>query len=105
MDGPGDYYTKSSKSDKDKYHMMFYTYKHIHCLYVESKITVIQRNLFIRQRQTHRLRKQTMVPKGKGGVERGINWECGIDKYTLLCLTQTTNKDYSISQENLQHIL
>ena len=86
MDGLGDYYSKSSKSDKDKYHM-FYTYKHTHGLYVEFKTAVIQDNLFTRQRQTHRLRKQTMVLKGKGGVERGINWECGIDKCTLLCLT------------------
>ena len=41
-------------------------------------------NLFTKQKQTHRLRKQTFGyqrGEGKGG---GIDWEIGIDIYTLL---------------------
>ena len=37
MDGPGDYHTKPSKSDKDKYHMI---------LYVESKEKTNQVNKY-----------------------------------------------------------
>ena len=50
MDGPRDYHTKWSKSDRERqiwYH-----------LYVESK-KMIQMNLFTKLKQTHRLRKQT----------------------------------------------
>ena len=47
MDGPRDH---QRKSEKDKYHMI--------SLYVESK-TMIQMSLFIKQKQTHRFRKQT----------------------------------------------
>ena len=38
-----------------------------------------QMNLFTKQKQTHRRREQ-----GWGGVE--IDWESGMDTYTLLCL-------------------
>ena len=37
------------------------------------------------------------LPGGKGG---GINWEVGIDLYTLLYIKQTTNKDLPCSTEN-----
>ena len=53
MDGPRDYHTKWSKTEKDKYH-----------LYVESK-KKIQMNLFTKQKQTHRPQKQTY------GYQRG----------------------------------
>ena len=44
---------------------------------------MIQMNLFTKQKQTHRLRKQTYgYQRGKPGG--GINWEFGIDIYTLL---------------------
>ena len=43
---------------------------------------MIQMNLFPKQKRTHRLQKQTWLPKGEGGG--GINWEIGIDIYTLL---------------------
>ena len=55
------------KSDKDKYH-----------LYGEPK-KMIQMNLFIVQKYSHRYRKQIMVTVGKG--EGGVNWEIGIDIY------------------------
>ena len=53
MDGPRDYHTKWSKTEKDKYH-----------LYVESK-KKIQMNLFTKQKQTLRPQKQTY------GYQRG----------------------------------
>ena len=39
-------------------------------------------NVFTRQKQTYRLRKQTYGYQPGGG----INWELGINIYTLLCL-------------------
>ena len=39
-----------------------------------------------------------MVTRGKGGG--GINWEIGIDIYTLLYIKLTTNKDLLYSTEN-----
>ena len=48
MDGP----REVSQTEKDKYHMIF-----VH-LYVESK-KMIQTNSFTKQKQTHKLRKQT----------------------------------------------
>ena len=46
---------------------------------------MIQMNLFTKQKQTHRLREQTYGYRGKGGGG-GIDWELGIDMYTLLYL-------------------
>ena len=43
---------------------------------------MVQMNLFRKQKQSHRCTKQTYgYQVGKGG---GINWETGIDIYTLL---------------------
>ena len=42
--------------------------------------------LFAKQKETHRLRKQMYVPKGKGCGE-GISWEFGINIYILLHIT------------------
>ena len=50
-------------------------------------------NLFTKQKQTHRHRKQTYgYQRGKVGGE-GIDCEFGIDMYTLLYLKLITNKD------------
>ena len=55
-------------------------------------------NLFTRQKQGHRCRKQTYgYQGGRGG---GINWEIGIDIYTLLYIKQITNKDLLYSTGN-----
>ena len=59
---------------------------------------MIQMNLFTKQKQTHRHRKQTYgYQRGKGG-EGGINQRFGINRYTLLHIKQINNKDllYSI---------
>ena len=42
-------------------------------------------NLFTKQKQIHRHRKQTVVTKGERW-RGGINWEFGIDKHTLRCV-------------------
>ena len=61
MDGSRDYHTKWSPTGEDKYII----------LYMASK-KMIQMNLFIRQKQTHRSWKQTYgYQRGKAGV--GIN--------------------------------
>ena len=46
-------------------------------------------NLFTKQKQSHRCRKQFYGYWGKGG---GINWEVGIDIYTLLYMKEITKK-------------
>ena len=43
-------------------------------------------------------RKNLWLPQGKGGG--GIDWEIGIDMYTLLYLKQITNKDLLYSTGN-----
>ena len=47
-------------------------------------------NLFIRQKQTHRHRKQTESSKAKG--REWLNQEFEIKIYTLLYIKQITNK-------------
>ena len=49
--------------------------------YVESK-KVVQMNLFTKQKESHRFRKQSFGYQGYEGG--GINWEIGIDIDTLL---------------------
>ena len=69
-----DYYTKLSKSEKDKYHIL---------LICGIKKKMFQMNLFIKQKQTHRQRKQIygdQMGKGWGGMK----WEFGINIYTPL---------------------
>ena len=55
MDGPGDYHTKSEK------------YKYMILLICGILKTMIQMNLFIKQKQTHRLRERIYGYGGKGG--------------------------------------
>ena len=46
---------------------------------------MVQMNLFAKQKQRHRRREQTYgCQGGKGGG--GMNWEIGIDIYTLICI-------------------
>ena len=77
IDRPGDYQSKWSKSGKRKANIMGY------CLYAESKIKIIPMNLITKQKQTHRLQKQTYCyQRGQTGGE--ISKEFGIDMYILL---------------------
>ena len=45
-----------------------------------------QINLFAKQKQRHRQRKKKMYGHQGGQQEDGINWEIGINIYTLLIL-------------------
>ena len=54
-------------------------------------------NFFTKQKEPHRHRKQTLLPKGKGSGM--INQEVGINIYTLLYIKQITNKDLLYSKE------
>ena len=61
-------------------------------------------NLFIRQKQTHRPRKQTYgYQRGKAGGE--INQEFATKIYTLLYIKQITNKDLLYSTGNYTQYL
>ena len=55
-------------------------------------------NLFTKQKQTHRHRKQTYGYKRKQWG--GINWEYGINRYTPLYIKQVSNKDLLYSTGN-----
>ena len=54
-------------------------------------------NRFAGQKLRHRCREQTYGHKGwkaaGGGGGGGMNWEIGIDVYTLICIKQITNKN------------
>ena len=56
-------------------------------------------NLFTKQKQSHRCRKQT-YGFHCGGREGRINWEAGIDVYTPLYIKYITNKDILYSTRN-----
>ena len=53
-------------------------------------------NQLARQKQRHRRREQMYGNQGgkvEGGGGGGMNWEIGIDIYTLICIKQITNKN------------
>ena len=56
-------------------------------------------NLYTKQKQTHRHRKQTYGYK-RGKRRGGINQDLGINIYTLLYIKQITNKDLLYSTGN-----
>ena len=56
-------------------------------------------NLFTKQKQSHRCKKQTYGYQA-GKVGEGINWEIGIDIHTLLYIKQLTKKDLLYSTGN-----
>ena len=65
-------------------------------MYVEPR-KMVQMNQVAGQKLRHRYREQTYGHQGGetavgwgGGV---LNWEIGIDMYTLLCIKRMTNKN------------
>ena len=81
-----------SYTEKDKYHDIAYMWN--------LEKMMIQTNLYTKQKQTHRHRKQTYsYQRGKGGWG-GINQEFGINIYTLLYMKQITKKDLLYSTGN-----
>ena len=63
MDGPNADHTKGSKSEKDKCHMISLT--------CGSKI--MEMSLY--RKRTHRYRKQTQLPKGRGKGDKLRDWD------------------------------
>ena len=64
-------------------------------MYVEPR-KMVQMDQFAGQKLRHRCREQTYGHQGgKAGlrVGGGMNWEIGIDKYTLMCIKWMTNKN------------
>ena len=57
-------------------------------------------NLFTKQKQTHRFRKQTYSYQRGKRWKGGINQEVGIDIYTILYIKQVTNKNLMYSTRN-----
>ena len=55
--------------------------------------------LFTKQKQIHCVREQTCGDQGEEWGEE-IDWEFGIETYTLLYLKETTSKDLPYSTEN-----
>ena len=57
---------------------------------------MVQMNRFAGQKLRHRCREQTygrQAGKAVGGGNGGVmNWEIGIDMYTLMCIKWMTNK-------------
>ena len=72
IDGPRDCHTEKVTQRK--------TYIIWHRLYVKFK-KMVQMNLFTKEKQSHRCRKQTYGYQWE--IRGGINWEIGIDMYTL----------------------
>ena len=57
-------------------------------------------NLFTKQKQSHRCRKQTYGYQGGKWVWGGINWKSTTDTYTLLYIKQITNNNLLYSTGN-----
>ena len=63
-------------------------------------------NRFAGQKQRHRCREQTYGHQGgkSGGGGGGVmNWEIGIDMYTLMCIKLMTEKNLQYKQTNKQN--
>ena len=76
MDRPKIYYTKWSKSDKERQ----ISYDNFHMRNLKK---MIEMNLFTKQKQTHRLRNESGYDEGRGGCEDS---EFRISTYVLLYL-------------------
>ena len=94
VDGPRDCHTEVcevSQTEKDTYHMI-------------SLICGIQKNgtnepIYKTEIESQMQKTNLWFPREKGSVG-GINWEIGIDIYTLLYIKQITNKNLLYSTGN-----
>ena len=63
---------------------------------------MVQMNRFAGQKLRHRCREQMYGHQGgkqrEGGGGGGMNWETGIDMYTLMCIKLMTNKNRCIKK-------
>ena len=83
MDGPGNYHTKGSKSEKEKYDIV-----HIRNLKKNDTKELIYK--IKKKKKTHRLREQTYFYQGNG-LGGWIDWEVGIHIHTMVFLKQISN--------------
>ena len=81
MDGPRDYCTKRSKSERERQMM---------CLYVESKIRHEWTYMWNRNRPAD-MENSLVVDKGEGS-RGGKDWGFGISRHKLLCIQQISNR-------------
>ena len=77
MDGPRDYHTKWSKSDRERQISYDITY-------MQNLKKCTSELIYKTETDSQTSKTNLLLPKGKCG-ER-INWETGIDIYTLLYL-------------------
>ena len=61
---------------------------------------MIQVNLFTKQKQTHKYRKQTYFPKNRRGAQEEVNQEFGVNINTLLYIKYINSKVILYSTEN-----
>ena len=68
---------------------------------------MVQMNWFAEQKLRHKSREQTYGhQEGKAAGDGGfgvMNWEIGIDMYTLMCIKWMTNKKKIIKQKILKY--
>ena len=56
---------------------------------------MVQMNQFAGQKLRHRCREQTYGHQGGKAAGRGVmNWEIGIDMYTLICIKWITKNNF-----------
>ena len=77
MDGPTDYHTEWSESDKDKYHMVL-----LICGILKKK-KVWYKWAYLQNRSTFADLENDIMVNGQG---RGLDWKFGIDNYALLSI-------------------
>ena len=83
-----------SQAEKDKYYMISLT-----CAIQK----IVKTNLFTKQKQTHRHRKQTYgYQRGRGG---GIHWEFEINRCILSYVKQINKRMYCIAWGTIFNIL
>ena len=86
MDGPGDYYTNGNHSDGERGISYDVTYLNL------KKKKGYKLTYFPNRKRIIDSENEFMVTRGMGWG-RGIDWELGMDMYTLLYLKQIISKD------------
>ena len=70
---------------------------------------MVQMNQFAGQKLRHSCREQTYGHQGAKAVEGGggavMNWEVGIDIYTLICIKGITNKNLLYKKINRNKLI
>ena len=69
---------------------------------------MVQMNRFAGQKMRHRSREKNIwTPRGEaagGGGGGMMNWEFGIDMYTLMCIKQMTNKNLLYKKKKCKYM-